>query len=299
MDEDALPPLPIFHAILTCHSSLSPAFRDKIRKMARSLSPLVQVDTGRIHPDFPRYLVNFWLLTHDQLDSLAEFYHQRHVGPLTFEYPIRVQWPEGMSLEQKRRRFGRFIGLRGCESPGMPPIGFDNFKSPSTTSRSSTAANHDGSEAPPHSHSWFLEQLLIWRNDPTRNNTDWYWDEPTDHNPENSSLRRSRYASSRSRRGLSRSRARSQHRRARSSSMRSRTAPQGEEETYLPVYRPEPDPDVEMTIPSEPPPEYSTLAPEFAHLLADGPISPLNPSRRRPRDPEDDERLFRKARGFY
>lgn len=33
-------------------------------------------------------------------------------------YPCPVVWDVGASVEVKRRRLGRFIGLRGCESPG-------------------------------------------------------------------------------------------------------------------------------------------------------------------------------------
>lgn len=32
-------------------------------------------------------------------------------------YPMRIEWRNDAPLDQKRRRIGRFIGLRGCESP--------------------------------------------------------------------------------------------------------------------------------------------------------------------------------------
>jgi hypothetical protein len=32
-------------------------------------------------------------------------------------YPCPVTWKSDASLEEKRRRIGRFIGLKGCESP--------------------------------------------------------------------------------------------------------------------------------------------------------------------------------------
>lgn len=32
-------------------------------------------------------------------------------------YPCPIQWRCDAGLEEKRRRIGRFIGLRGCESP--------------------------------------------------------------------------------------------------------------------------------------------------------------------------------------
>lgn len=103
------------------------------------LHPLVSSMTGVQHPYFPRDLLAFHLLTSSQLDELARHYHQ--VWPpvqATFWYPVWVPgWlpfsssmSEGCSEDQgcdggigavdlatKRRRFGRFIGLRGCESP--------------------------------------------------------------------------------------------------------------------------------------------------------------------------------------
>lgn len=95
----------------------SPAFAHKLRQMALPLAPLVQLTTGHVHPAFPDTLLNFWLLTDDQLEDLAHFYHQRTPGPWTRHYPCPVPWGPGMSLEDKRRRIGRFIGLRGCDTP--------------------------------------------------------------------------------------------------------------------------------------------------------------------------------------
>ncbi|PYH77770.1 hypothetical protein BO82DRAFT_405799, partial [Aspergillus uvarum CBS 121591] len=88
------------------------------------LHPLVSSTTGHYHPAFPRTLLAFHCLTHAQLDSLARHFHQVYPPvAATGYYPITVApWlgtPEGeeVDLETKRRRFGRFIGLRGCESP--------------------------------------------------------------------------------------------------------------------------------------------------------------------------------------
>ncbi len=97
--------------------SKSPAFQDKLRQMALPLAPLVQLTTGQVHPAFPTTLLNFWLLTDDELEQLAHFYHQRTPCPLTQHYPCPIQWRPDLSLEDKRRKIGRFIGLRGCESP--------------------------------------------------------------------------------------------------------------------------------------------------------------------------------------
>ncbi|RAH47009.1 uncharacterized protein BO95DRAFT_360018, partial [Aspergillus brunneoviolaceus CBS 621.78] len=94
------------------------------------LHPLVSSTTGQSHPSFPQTLLAFHCLTHAQLDSLARHFHQVYPAvPATEYYPITVPpWvgTEGaaeVDLEVKRRRFGRFIGLRGCESPTLESSG--------------------------------------------------------------------------------------------------------------------------------------------------------------------------------
>ncbi|KAI1356521.1 hypothetical protein F5Y01DRAFT_323913 [Xylaria sp. FL0043] len=93
------------------------AFKQKLDQMALPLAPLVQLPTGKIHPSFPMTLLKFWLLTDEELEELAHFYHQRTPNQYTLHYPCPVNWSSDMSLEEKRRKIGRFIGLRGCESP--------------------------------------------------------------------------------------------------------------------------------------------------------------------------------------
>ena len=95
----------------------NPELRHKLDQMALNLSPLVQITTGQIHPDFPKTVLQFWLLTDQQLEELAHFYHQRTPSFLSAQYPCPVNWSSDLSLEDKRRKMGRFIGLRGCESP--------------------------------------------------------------------------------------------------------------------------------------------------------------------------------------
>ncbi|POR31856.1 Uncharacterized protein TPAR_07935 [Tolypocladium paradoxum] len=83
--------------------------------MALPLCPLVQLTTGAVHPHFPRTVLQFWLLTDAQLESLATFYHQRSPSPWSAQYPCPVVWRSDLPLEEKRRRMGKFIGLRGCD----------------------------------------------------------------------------------------------------------------------------------------------------------------------------------------
>lgn len=92
------------------------ALDKKIEQMALPLAPLVQLTSGQIHPAFPTTLLNFWLLTDEQLDEIAHFYHQRTPCQWTRHYPCPITWGEGLTLEEKRRKIGKFIGLRGVSS---------------------------------------------------------------------------------------------------------------------------------------------------------------------------------------
>jgi len=106
-----------------------------IAHLRTTLHPLVSATTGVQHPFFPKTLLSYHLLTSSQLDELARHYHQVTPPVLgTFSYPVTIPaWVHprangkrtrygseelmDVDLKTKRRRFGRFIGLRGCESP--------------------------------------------------------------------------------------------------------------------------------------------------------------------------------------
>ncbi|KAL8387660.1 hypothetical protein RB595_009757 [Gaeumannomyces hyphopodioides] len=106
-------------------SAGNPALARKLEQMALPLAPLVQMTTGHVHPAFPGTLLHFWLLTDAQLESLAHFYHQRTPSVWTAQYPCPVRWGPHLTLEEKRRKMGMFIGLRGCESPIVPTAAED------------------------------------------------------------------------------------------------------------------------------------------------------------------------------
>lgn len=123
--------------------------RRQFAHLLRPLSPLLSIETGLPHPNFPQTMLHYHLLTSEQLDHLAHFYHQRTPGYYSLNYPMPVVsrwWAPGEELEEgeidemedmrkilgmaeeergnrttagveeKRRRFGRFLGLRNCES---------------------------------------------------------------------------------------------------------------------------------------------------------------------------------------
>ncbi|CAG8952606.1 hypothetical protein HYFRA_00009712 [Hymenoscyphus fraxineus] len=103
--------------LLSRRQTTNPLLTQKVQQMAIPLRPLVSLTDGTPHPAFPYTLLSYWLLTSAQLDDLAHFYHQRTPCVWTERYPCPVVWRTDASMEEKRRRIGRFIGLRGCESP--------------------------------------------------------------------------------------------------------------------------------------------------------------------------------------
>jgi hypothetical protein len=145
----APPPLPP-HYHLTVLSSGPPSqaqqYQAALGHIVSPLAPLVSVTTGQPHPAFPSTLLQYHLLTHPELDQLSVHYHQTEpASEHSFRYPCKIPgWlpasearresasgtrrgSEGrrgnrgvkLTLDTKRRRFGRFIGLRGCESPDI------------------------------------------------------------------------------------------------------------------------------------------------------------------------------------
>lgn len=98
------------------------ALEAKLRQMSLPLAPLVQLTSGQIHPSFPPTLLNFWLLTDAQLDEIAHFYHQRTPCQWTRHYPCPITWQEGLGIEEKRRKIGKFIGLRGVSISSSPAL---------------------------------------------------------------------------------------------------------------------------------------------------------------------------------
>jgi hypothetical protein len=99
-------------------TSKNPALQAKIEQLALPLAPLVQITTGEVSDVFPTTLLKYWVLVESEIDELAHFYHQRTPSELTKYYPKPINdWRESLTLEEKRRKLGKFIGLRGCETP--------------------------------------------------------------------------------------------------------------------------------------------------------------------------------------
>ena len=108
-----------------------PSLEPIITRLKYTLAPLHPLPYGVAHPAFPATLLKYHLLTEQQLDSIAQYYHQWTFSPSVWAngYPTNAHWNHeflqhlgsGHGDEHrcgvKRRKIGRFIGLRGCETP--------------------------------------------------------------------------------------------------------------------------------------------------------------------------------------
>ncbi|KAK5124146.1 hypothetical protein LTR85_001849 [Meristemomyces frigidus] len=64
----------------------------KIATLRLKLAPLVPLPSGPPHPSFPKTLMAFHLLSEDELDSIAHYYHQSTPGPWSNHYPANMNW---------------------------------------------------------------------------------------------------------------------------------------------------------------------------------------------------------------
>lgn len=90
-----------------------------IQYLEQPLCPLISMSTGEHHPEFPRNLFEYRLLTTNQLDDLAQHFHQVHPPScetaqyiVTMEPWIGLHQEAEISLDTKRERFGEFVGLQ-------------------------------------------------------------------------------------------------------------------------------------------------------------------------------------------
>ncbi|KAJ5664721.1 hypothetical protein N7462_011534 [Penicillium macrosclerotiorum] len=147
-----------------------PQFFQLLDHFRTPLHPLISCTNGQAHPDFPPNILAFHLLTSCQLDNLAYYYHQ--VWPATVDtkdYPVSIRpwlgtpYEATIDLATKRRRFGQFIGLQGCESP------IDDHRN-SGQSEPESELSESGSELVKDEHETETEQQILER-------IEWEWQE--------------------------------------------------------------------------------------------------------------------------
>ncbi|OJD33880.1 pre-mrna splicing [Diplodia corticola] len=103
------------------------AFARKVAHMRLKIMPIYPLPGGPPHHDFPLTMLQFYLLGESQLDAMATYYSQSVVNEWTTKYPGFMAWDaeffadpalsETERVKIKLRKFGHFIGLRGCETP--------------------------------------------------------------------------------------------------------------------------------------------------------------------------------------
>ncbi|OCL01804.1 hypothetical protein AOQ84DRAFT_204011 [Glonium stellatum] len=114
------------------------ALASKIATLRLKIAPIICVTSGVPHPAFPNTMLAFWLLTEAQLDTMARYYSQSTPSKYTFMYPRTMGWDKAFlavsrkdqaadddrhvlsaadRIAIKRRKFAKFIGMRGCETP--------------------------------------------------------------------------------------------------------------------------------------------------------------------------------------
>jgi len=71
------------------------ALAQKLATLRLPLAPLVPLPSGSPHAAFPRTLLAYHLLTEDELDSIAHYYHQSTPGFWTNQYPENMNWDKG------------------------------------------------------------------------------------------------------------------------------------------------------------------------------------------------------------
>ena len=132
-------------------SEKNPALADKIDQMHLTIAPIVHVCTGKPPSVFPETMLQLFLLTEAELDTMAAYYSQTStptsaatsivltstdpsLTSLRHAYPHTMDWsrsilstdpalPENCKLADlerlmvKMRMFARFVGMRGAETP--------------------------------------------------------------------------------------------------------------------------------------------------------------------------------------
>ncbi|KAF2723318.1 hypothetical protein K431DRAFT_220140 [Polychaeton citri CBS 116435] len=81
----------------------SSALANKISTLQLTLHPLVPLPSGPPHSAFPKSLLAFHLLTEEELDDLAHYYHQSTPGPWTLRYPSYMNWDKDFLAKSSPR----------------------------------------------------------------------------------------------------------------------------------------------------------------------------------------------------
>ena len=92
---------------------------NRLRNLQIQLAPLVPLPSGPPHPAFPATLLAYHLLTEDELDSIAHYYHQSTPGLWTYQYPACMNWDKTFLDASKIRRASADVVPAGVPGNGQ------------------------------------------------------------------------------------------------------------------------------------------------------------------------------------
>lgn len=99
------------------------ALAQKLATLRLPLAPLVPLPDGSPHAAFPRTLLAYHILTEEQLDSIAHYYHQSTPGFWTNQYPECMNWDKAfLNASKEASERGRQDALRRLSLPGGSSI---------------------------------------------------------------------------------------------------------------------------------------------------------------------------------
>jgi hypothetical protein len=115
-------------------SQRNPTLAARIERLQLTIHPIIRIQevtpSGNFlyapeHDWFPRNLLQYLTLSESMLDAMMHHYSQSTPDAYTEAYPAPANWdkswlatlPSSRRAQVKRRKFGQFIGLRGCDTP--------------------------------------------------------------------------------------------------------------------------------------------------------------------------------------
>lgn len=101
----------------------NPELETKISHLQLDLHPLVPLPAGDPHPAFPATLLAYHLLTEQELDDIAHYYHQSTPSIWTHQYPACMNWDKEWLNASKQRRRSSIVSLsrRQCVTQAQAP----------------------------------------------------------------------------------------------------------------------------------------------------------------------------------
>ena len=130
------------------HTKHKTRLAKKIAHLQLQLAPLVPLPDGPPHPAFPHTLLEYHLLTEEELDAIASWYHQSTPCVWTFEYPATMNWDKAFLNASKIKQANAEMARRTSQPTEVPEWWaaiLQDAKEPSAGSQSPTESRRRSS----------------------------------------------------------------------------------------------------------------------------------------------------------